>query len=423
MRLAYLCNIYPAVSHSFVRREVEALERAGHEVARFSLRPYHSEIKDRADLGEASRTESILSQGWSRLIANAIRRFILHPAKSHKAIATAYKLSSRGLAQKARNVVYLLEAGWLVERLSRMGVVHLHAHFGTNPAVVAAIARAWGGPPFSFTVHGPEEFDAPVEIKLSRKIEASSFVVAISSYCRSQLMRWVPQSDWDKIKVIRCGVDAGFRDAVPDGPSADSRDLLTVARLSEQKGLPLLIDACARLRDRGERFRLTIVGYGDLQEALQMSIRKHNLEDYVVLVGIKSSDEIRELLLAARAFVLPSFAEGLPIVLMEALALARPVVSTAIAGIPELVDQECGWLIPAGSIDDLVAALEEALHAPAETLSRKGLAGRERALRLHDADRNALQLAAQFEQTQREGRPGLEARAGSEAINAVGELP
>jgi glycosyltransferase involved in cell wall biosynthesis len=419
VRLAYLCNIYPAVSHSFVRREIEGLERAGHEVARFSLRPYHSEIKDPADLDEASRTESVLSHGWLSLLGSGIRRLILHPAQSCAAVATAYKLSSKGLAQKLRHIVYLLEAGWLVERLDRMQVGHLHAHFGTNPAVVAAIARAWGGPPFSFTVHGPEEFDAPVDIKIARKIEASSFVVAISSYCRSQLMRWIAPTEWAKIRVIRCGVDSLFRDAVPRGPNPDSHNLVSVARLSQQKGLPLLIEACAQLRDRGERFHLTVVGYGELKSTLQAGIRSHNLDDCVTLAGIKSSDEIRELLLDARAFVLPSFAEGLPVVLMEALALARPVISTAIAGIPELVDAECGWLIPSGSVEDLVAALQEALHASPESLSSKGLAGRERVLRLHDADRNALQLSAEFEQTQREARAACAPATGS---NAVGEL-
>jgi glycosyltransferase involved in cell wall biosynthesis len=154
------------------------------------------------------------------------------------------------------------------------------------------------------------------------------------------------------------------------------------------------------MRDAGERFQLTIVGYGDLQDSLRETIRRHKLENCVVLAGIKSAEEIRELLLSARAFVLPSFAEGLPVVLMEALALARPVITTFIAGIPELVDQECGWLIPAGSVADLVTAMTDALHASPEFLFSKGLVGRERVLRLHDADRNASFLSHEFTRTQ-----------------------
>lgn len=400
MRLAYLCNIYPAVSHSFVRREIEALERAGHEIFRFSLRPYHSEIRDPADLREAAGTESILSQGWRRLVSAGVRGLVLHPVKGWAAITTAYKLSGKGTLDKARYVIYLLEAGWLVERLIEMQVRHLHAHFGTNPAAIAAIARAWGGPPFSFTVHGPDEFDAPVEKKLRMKIERASFVAAISSYSRSQLMRWVSEASWDKLKVVRCGIDSFFRDSAPVAPPPSSVSFVTVARLSEQKGLPLLIDACTRMRDAGERFQLTIVGYGDLQDSLRETIRRHKLENCVVLAGIKSAEEIRELLLSARAFVLPSFAEGLPVVLMEALALARPVITTFIAGIPELVDQECGWLIPAGSVADLVTAMTDALHASPEFLFSKGLVGRERVLRLHDADRNASFLSHEFTRTQ-----------------------
>jgi len=422
VRLAYLCNIYPAVSHSFVRREIEAIERTGHEVIRFSLRPHHSEIKDPSDLREVARTQAILSRGWLRLCAAAVRRFILHPAKSCAAIATAYKLSGKGLSQKARYVIYLLEAAWLVERLKQEQVQHLHAHFGTNPAVVAAIARAWGGPPFSFTVHGPEEFDAPIEMKLRTKIGRARFVAAISSYCRSQLMRWVPETEWTKIKLIRCGVDSGFRDAEPVPPPADSVKLVTVARLSQQKGLPLLIEACARLRDCGERFQLTVVGYGEMQRALQMEIQRLHLEDCVKLDGIKSSEEIRELLIDSRAFVLPSFAEGLPIVLMEALALARPVITTAIAGIPELVDQECGWLIPAGSVTDLVAALKDALHASPESLLAKGLVGRERVLRLHDADRNAAGLSNEFERTQMESVTEFAESRDARAIGPIGDM-
>ncbi|HEV2593841.1 MAG TPA: glycosyltransferase [Sphingomicrobium sp.] len=392
VRLAYLSNIYPAVSHSFIRREIESLERAGHQVSRFSLRPYHSEITDSADIREATRTESVLAQGWLRLVLAGVRALLLHPVRSCAAIATAYELSGKGLAQKARYTVYLLEAAWLVGRLRQLQVTHLHAHFGTNPAAIATIVRAWGGPPFSFTVHGPDEFDAPIELKLRSKIERASFVAAISSYCQSQLMRWVPEQQWHKIKLVRCGVDSMFLNAAPTVPPRTSVNFVAVARLSQQKGLPLLIDACAKLRDAGERFHLTIVGYGDLQREIEMKIRAQQLQDCVTLAGIKSSREICELLLAARAFILPSFAEGLPVVLMEALALARPVITTCIAGIPELVDDRCGWLIPAASVPDLVQAMTSALQTSPEDLLSKGLVGRERVLRLHDADRNASAL-------------------------------
>ncbi len=392
MRLAYLCNLYPAVSHSFVRREIEAVERAGHEVHRFSIRRPRPELKDPADRREAERTEVVLGQGAPALLLAALILLFTRPARTLSAIAAAARLSGPGLHQKVRHLAYWLEAAWLVRRLERLKVEHLHAHFGTNPAAVAAIVRAWGGPPFSFTVHGPDEFDAPVALSLPAKIEAASFVAAISSYGRSQLMRWSAPDQWAKIGIVRCGLDSGFLDANIEPVAAGSTEFVCVARLSAQKGLPLLIAACAELRSKGERFSLTIIGDGEMRGALEAEIARRDIGDTIVLAGIQTASEIREHLKRSRAFVLPSFAEGLPVVIMEALALGRPVISTAIAGIPELVDDRCGWLIPAGSEGALIEAMAAALHASAEELSARGAVGRERVLRMHDADRNAAVL-------------------------------
>lgn len=392
MRLAYLCNLYPAVSHSFVRREIEAVEEAGHEVHRFSLRPARHDLRDHADLKEADRTEAVLSRGWAALLVAAAMLLVTRPAKTFRAIAAAWELSAPGLKSKARHVAYWLEAAWLTQRLEQLRVEHLHAHFGTNPAAVTAIVRAWGGPPFSFTVHGPDEFDAPLALSLREKIERASFVVAISSYGRSQLMRWSNPAEWAKIAVVRCGVDRAFLNSDPATVPEDSKEFICVARLSAQKGLPLLISACDVLRTRGEAFILTIIGDGEMRAELEAEIRRRRLHDVVQLAGIQSSSEIREHLVRARAFVLPSFAEGLPVVLMEALALGRPVITTAIAGIPELVDSECGWLIAAGSEEALVEAMSDALHAPAEELAVKGRAGRDRIRQMHDSATNAEHL-------------------------------
>jgi glycosyltransferase involved in cell wall biosynthesis len=389
VRLAYLCNLYPAVSHSFVRREIEGVEHAGHEVHRFSVRPATGDLRDEADLREARLTESILGSGGGRLLLSALGLLLSRPGKALAALAAARRLSGPGLKSKARHFAYWLEAAWLARRLDQLRVEHLHAHFGTNPAAVAALAHAWGGPPFSFTVHGPDEFDAPISLSLAEKIEAASFVVAISSYGRSQLMRWSAPEHWDKLKVIRCGLAADFLDAKVSPSPADSCEFVCIARLSGQKGLPLLISACELLRNSGEQFTATIIGDGELRASLEAEIGRRGLHDVVTLVGVRTAAEIREHLTQARAFVLPSFAEGLPVVLMEALALSRPVITTAIAGIPELVDSECGWLIPAGSEVDLAQAMREALQQSSDELMSKGTVGRERVRRMHDAGCNA----------------------------------
>jgi colanic acid/amylovoran biosynthesis glycosyltransferase len=393
VRLAYLCNRYPAVSHSFVRREIEAVEAAGHSVHRFSLRPA-ADLNDEVDFQEAARTQAALTQGAVRLLLAALAQFGSRPIKSLSALRTAWRLSGPGLDQKVRHLAYFLEAAWLARRLEELKVEHLHAHFGTNPAAVALISRAFGGPTYSFTVHGPDEFDAPIGLSLREKIEGAKFVVAISSYGRSQLMRWISPEGWPKIRVIRSGLDKQFLDAPVQPVPANSTKFVCVARLAPQKGLPLLIAACEQLRSNGEDFSLTVIGSGDMRPELEKDVDQRGLKAIVTFVGVSSWPELWNHLLSARAFVLPSFAEGLPMVIMEALALSRPVVTTAIAGIPELVDAECGWVIPAGSEEALVDAMTEALRASPEELARKGAVGRKRVGHLHDGERNAALILA-----------------------------
>jgi glycosyltransferase involved in cell wall biosynthesis len=334
----------------------------------------------------------VLRQGAWRLLIAALYLSITRPAHTLRAISAARDLSGPGFDQKFRHLAYWLEAAWLVRRLEELKVEHVHAHFGTNPAAVSLIVRAWGGPPFSITVHGPNEFDSPLHLSLPRKIAAARLVAGISAYGRSQLMRWSDPAHWGKIKIVRCGLGPDFLGHTPKPIQPDSREFVCVARLSGAKGLPLLIEASARLRDRGQRFTVTLIGDGELRSSLEEQVRREKLGDYVRLVGIRSSAEIREQLEVARAFVLPSFAEGLPVVIMEALALARPVITTTVAGIPELVDDQCGWLITPGSVEGLMDAMSAALHAPTEELDRRGNVGRERVKRMHDAARNAAEL-------------------------------
>jgi glycosyltransferase involved in cell wall biosynthesis len=242
-----------------------------------------------------------------------------------------------------------------------------------------------GGPPYSFTVHGPEEFDKPWTLSLTEKIEDAAFVVAISSFGRSQLYRLCSLEHWPKIKIVRCGVDQGFIDANPP-PIADSARLVCVGRLCEQKGQLLLVQAAARLRDEGVALELILVGDGDMRPDVEALIRERQLEDVVKITGWAAGSEVRNYLSSSRALVLPSFAEGLPVVIMEALALGRPVLTTYIAGIPELVEpNRCGWLVPAGSVDALVDAMKEVLTTPVSRLTELGEEGRRRVLASHDA--------------------------------------
>src|SRR5690606_24532721 len=213
--------------------------------------------------------------------------------------------------------------------------------FGTNSATLALLCHQLGGPSYSFTSHGPEEYDHPVALGLPEKIKHAKFAIAITHFGRSQLMRWCHAQQWHTLHVVRCGVDRSWLLGTTP-PNAGSTRLLNIGRLSEQKGQVLLVEAAAILA-RDHEFELRLVGDGELRPVLERRIAELELQQRVKLLGWADSDLIRKELDACRAMVLPSFAEGLPVVIMEALARERPVVSTYVAGIPELVDDGCGW--------------------------------------------------------------------------------
>ena len=292
------------------------------------------------------------------------------------------------------HLVYLAEACLILRWLRAAAIAHLHAHFGTNSAEVAMLVNALGGPSYSFTVHGPEEFERPMG--LAEKIHRSAFVAAMSSYGRSQLYLRLPYADWPKAGVVHCGLERAFYE-VAAVPIPEAPRLVCVGRLCEAKGQVLLVEAAAALAAKNVRFELVLVGDGPLRGDLERAIARHGLGEHVRITGWLSSTQVREQLLAARALVLPSFAEGLPVVIMEAMALRRPVLSTYIAGIPELVvPAQTGWLFPAGSLDALVAALEACLAASTERLQSMGDAARTRVIERHSIDTEARKLMDLF---------------------------
>ncbi|WP_375427128.1 glycosyltransferase [uncultured Sphingomonas sp.] len=390
MRIAYLCNRYPAVSHSFVRREIAGVEAAGHPVDRYTVRAPGT-LLDEDDRAEAGRTTAILAAGTIRLMGALLAAAVRSPRRTASAAWLALRGAGWSPAALVRSMAYLGEAAWLVRRFRAHPVDHLHAHFGTNPATVARLARRLGGPPYSFTAHGPDEFDRPEALDLKGKVADSRLTIAISSFGRSQLMRWSDPTDWTKLAVVRCGVDARFLGETPI-PAPSAPRFVAVARLNAQKGLPLLIEAAALLKARGREFRLDIAGDGELRGALDRRIAEAELTGSVRMLGPVDGAGVRRLIEEARVFVLPSFAEGLPVVLMESLALGRPVIASAIAGTPELIDAGCGWLIPPGSAEAVADAMEAAIDASDETIAVMGREGRRRVAERHNSSRNARTL-------------------------------
>jgi colanic acid/amylovoran biosynthesis glycosyltransferase len=396
MRVAYLVNQYPKVSHSFIRREILALERRGVEVLRYASRGWADTLADPADAAEREKTRYLLGHGVGGLVVPVLRTALTRPLRFARALRLALGLAVHADRPLAYHLSYLAQACLLREWLQAARASHLHAHFGTNPAEVALLVHALGGPAYSFTVHGPEEFDKPESLHLAEKIRDAAFVVAISSYGRAQLSRWAGQEDACRIAVVHCGLDAAFHAGAPADPDVSAR-LVCVGRLCEQKGQLLLVEAVARLVRGGSPLHLVLAGDGEQRGAIEALIEREGLAGHVRITGWISSEQVRDELLAARALVLPSLAEGLPVVIMEAMALRRPVLSTFVAGIPELVrDGEEGWLVPAGDLDALVAAIATCLASPPADLARLGSAGRARVLERHDIDVEAGKLARLF---------------------------
>lgn len=397
MNIAYLVNQYPKVSHSFIRREITGLEACGLNISRFSIRNLGSELVDAADQAELAKTRFVLGVGALGLFWALLRTAIAQPQRFWQTVRLVLQIGWRSERGLLRHGAYLAEACVLLGWFATDSIDHVHAHFGTNSTTVAMLCHALGGPPYSFTVHGPEEFDKAQAIALPEKIHRAAFVVAISSFGRSQLFRWCDHEDWAKVHVVRCGVDQLFLNQAPQA-FPQTRQLVCVGRLSEQKGHLLLVEAASRLATAGFDFKLVFVGDGPLRPQIEALIAQLGLDQHIEITGWASNAAVQQHLLDAQVMVLPSFAEGLPVVIMEALALGRPVISTYVAGIPELVEPGvCGWLVPPGSVDRLTEAIRGALTTDPDALARMGQLGSERVAVLHDAFTEAQKLCGLFE--------------------------
>ncbi len=380
MRIAYFVNKYPAVSHSFIRREVIELERIGIDVRRYAIYCEADTLKDPQDRQEHRRTRYIKSQPPQRLIATILGMTLQRPRRFLRTLGEAVRHGKRSDVGIVKHIFYFLEGCVLARWCERDGVSHVHAHFGTNSAAIAMYASRLSDLGYSFTVHGPDEFDNPRGLLLREKIRHARFVVAITSYCRSQLMRWSDHECWPKIRIVHCGLDdAFFATETPNIENAIGNHepyLLCIGRLSAQKGQLLLIEAIDKLRRQGQNIRLVLAGDGEMREEIEAYCRKHELTEQVTITGWIDSQTVKQLLEGCLAMVLPSFAEGLPVVIMEAFARHKPVLTTYIAGIPELVkDHENGLLFPAGSVDAIVSAIDEIRACTPACRERMGQAG------------------------------------------------
>jgi colanic acid/amylovoran biosynthesis glycosyltransferase len=396
MKLAYFINGYPKISHTFIRREIEALEQQGAEVMRVALRPNAEAMIDPADQAEEARTQYILGRGWTGAILIAAKAALRNPLAALQLLFTALGLGFKSQRGAVAHVAYALEALVLATRCRERSIRHIHAHFGTNSATVAMFAARFAGLTYSFTAHGADEIDQANSPDMQMKLKHASFVVGVSWFVRSQLIRRMNYADWGKIKVIHCGLGEDFLDA-PTPPYPATTKLVCLGRLCEEKAQHLLVAGLARARALGADAELVLAGDGPMRGIVESVIADNNLQSRVTITGWIAGARVKHELSEAKFMVLPSLLEGLPVAIMEAMAMGRPVISTYVSGIPELVvPGQTGWLVPAGDVEALAQAILAASKADVATIAAMGRAGKQRVSERHSAVTEAQKLHALF---------------------------
>ena len=365
--VAYLVSRYPAVSHTFIHREVEGLRAQGVDVSTYSVRPAEPHERLTAADEEAFRTTAtILGRSAAQIVRAQLLALIMHPRAYVGSLRRALATGPRNPRAWLWQLFYFLEAVVLLRLLQRKPARHLHVHLANNAADIARLTvdlghrqgdEAWS---WSFTMHGPTEFSDVRGSDLAAKVRDAAYVICISDFCRSQLMGLVEETHWEKLHVVHCGIDV---DRFPDlraarADRAGPLRVLNVGRLVEEKAPAVVIEAVARCRAAGQEVSLRVVGNGPLRQRLADLAAELGIAEHVELTGSVGQDTILEHYEWADVFCLPSFAEGVPVVLMEAMSTGLPVVTTAIAGIPELVEHGVtGFVLAPGRVDLVVDAL------------------------------------------------------------------
>ena len=387
VRIVYLLSRYPAVSHTFFLNEVLALRSIGFEIETASINrsDRNPEKISPEEADEVTNTFYVKSVGIFGVVVAAIGKLFTDPAGFARGLVAACRIGGWEPRAMIFAAFYFVEALVLGRWMRERELAHLHTHFGGPVATVALLTSITWRIPFSITIHGPEEFYDVTKYRLKEKIEAASFVFCISEFCRSQLMLLVESEHWDKMRVLRLGIDPDvFVPALRSGDHVEPQ-ILCVGRLVPAKGQMILLKACRILQERGRAFRLIMVGDGPDRANLESFARDNHLP--VVFAGACTHAETRAKLSEADIFVLASFAEGVPVALMEAMAMEVPCVSTVIAGIPELIRSGVdGLLVSPSSVDELAGALDYLLTDQAKR-RELGSAGRMRVL-----DRYNLQI-------------------------------
>lgn len=397
MKLGYLTSQYPATSHTFIRREVSALRARGVSLETYSIRaPSQAELVAEEDRREAEHTYTVLSRGLAEFAIAHVVTLMRRPLAYSGTFASALRHRPPGLKALLLALAHFAESIVLARRLERDRVTHLHNHFANSAATVGLLTTRLLGIGWSFTMHGISETDYPAGLMLPDKIRAARMVACVSWFGRAQAMRVVEPIHWEKLEVVRCGLEL---DRLPprNRDADETVRIVCVGRLSPEKGIAGLLQAVAALDPERARVQLILVGDGPEQESLAALTSELGLAPSVTFRGRLPEQHTLGEIAGSDILVLPSFMEGLPIVLMEAMALGLPVLASRVAGVPELVrDGENGLLFTPANWTELSQQLQR-LVDDAALRHRLGTAGRRTVEAGFDVRRSAGQLARLFE--------------------------
>jgi glycosyltransferase involved in cell wall biosynthesis len=396
--IAYLISTYPTLSMIFVLREVVQLRELGFRIETASINPPDrpQEKLTSIEAAEAARTYCVKRDGAAGAVKACLKTLVSDFGGFWRGLGLAFAWGGLDLKRLFFNLMYFTEALMVGQWMRGNGQKHLHVHLASQAASVGLFVHHIFGFGYSMTVHGPDEFYDAEGHYLRRKIEAADFICCISWFAQSQLMMLSPYIHWNKFVVSRLGVDTEAFSPRLGQPERECFEILCIGRLTPAKGQHLLIDAVERLARQGRRVKLRMAGGGPDEATLRAHAAGIDFPECVVFEGAVNQDRIRTLYAGADAFCLPSFAEGIPVVLMEAMAMGVPCVTSRITGIPELIrDGVDGLLVAPSDVDGLVEALAKLMDDEALRL-RLAQDGRARILEHYHLQRNVEELGAIF---------------------------
>lgn len=394
-KLAYLLSQYPTIGHTYLLRELRGLRALGWEIPTVSIRtpdrPVSALLPE--EQKEANSVFYVLRGGMAGLIQDNLAVLLSRPARYLSAAWYALRLGGTDVKKCMMMLVYLAEAARAGRWMMHQGATHFHSHFSTTPGLL--ITKLFPLT-MSMTIHGPEEFVNPAGFFLPAKIRAAKFVCAISCFARSQMAQLVPWEQWEKFEVSPLGIDPSIYEPAPFRESPDPFEIACVGRLTPFKAQHILLESVLRLIKEGRRVRLRFIGDGPDRPSLEERIDQLGLAGSVIIEGWKNQDEVRQLYRQADIFALASSAEGVPVVLMEAMAMQIPCVATRITGVPELIrDGIDGLLVTPSDPEELAAAIGR-LMDDTELRRRLAVAGRARVQQKYHLTANVKLLSDIF---------------------------